>query len=195
MTEAAALSFSKDERQRITLFGADRELLTANMVIHESLDRMARAVHEYYRQSSPDRRGWEKLTHYEKQSSRALALHIPAKLLSVGMTLDGGGDTRAFRALLEDRGDILLNLARGEHLRWNAHLLTTGWTQLPFTGEYVGKDTAFRRHPCLTGWDGLKAVGQAAGCDFQQYDIHLIQSLGDIVGAAGFGIRLMEQDK
>ncbi len=185
---AAPLLFSEGELQKITVFGEDRELYTVGLVIHETLDRMARAVHEYYREPSTDGRDWDRLSHYEKQSCRALALHIPAKLFSVGLRLGENADTCAYDELLAHGPGIVENLSKGEHLRWNAHLFTNGWTQLPFDGVYAGKDLQLRRHSCLTDWDSLASLSAAAGQDFQQYDIHLIDHLGSIVRSAGFGI-------
>ena len=184
----APLLFSHNELQDITVFGDDREIYTSDLVIHEALDLMARAVHEYYSRPSADNRSWDLLSCYEKQSCRALALHIPAKLFSVGLRLAENADTCAYDELLAGRSEILGNLSKGEHLRWNAHLFTTGWTQLPFDGVYAGKDVTLRRHPCLTDWESLEALSAAAGQDFQQYDIQLIRHLGDIARSAGFGI-------
>ena len=106
----------------------------------DSMDRLARIVHENY-----DRKGeqpWAGLSLELQESNRAAAAHI-------GLVL---------RALGRSRGEVLADgfdwspvglesLAEAEHRRWSAQKLMDGWCPEPSLGE--GQDRGRKLHGCL----------------------------------------------
>lgn len=177
----------------IVSFGEDSILVQADVVINERLDHMAKAVHRYYCKVNNGGLPWQRLSLYDRDSSRALAVHIQTKLYALNMELvkmDGPAKQRSgpFDVLIASRPDILENLAASEHMRWCAHLATHGWTQLPMGEVFQKKDSANKRHPCMADWNELVRISQLAGCDYQELDRALIRSLSDIAADGGMQI-------
>jgi hypothetical protein len=182
----------------IVTFGSDLPLEDAEIVINERLDHMAKAVHQYYCKAYSGGKPWRQLSIYERESSRALAMHIPMKLCTLHLTLkenpDGSSPSKSnpYDELLSGRPDVLENLAIGEHMRWNAYLATHGWTQLPLDDVFSRQDVASKRHPCLVPWEDLARISRLAGRDYQELDRQLIRSLASI--AADGNMRIEKAD-
>ena len=182
----------------IMTFGSELPLEDADIVINEQLDHMAKAVHRYYCKAFSGGKPWRQLSIYERESSRALAMHIGMKLCTLHLTLKENADGSAlcesnpFDELLLNRQDILENLAISEHMRWNAYLATHGWTQLPVDDVFIRQDVANKRHPCLVPWEDLARISQLAGRDYQELDRQLIRSLAYI--AADGNMRIEKAD-
>lgn len=110
---------------------------------------------------------------YNRRSSLASALHIPAKLKEAGVSFDvAEGNTRrkrtpgelaaAFEDAIKKDPALLEKLAQTEHLRWNAYMRSEGWRGASFeeVAGYVQKTKSHkeplcRLHPCLTTWEEL----------------------------------------
>ena len=177
----------------ILAFGEDSILERADVVINERLDHMAKAVHRYYCKTYHVGLPWQRLSIYERESSRALAMHIQVKLHTLNMELEDIGDTAKkrispFDALVASRPDILENLAISEHMRWCAHLATHGWTQLPIQDVFQKADRSQKRHPCMADWKELERISRLAGKDYRELDRALIRSLSDIAADGGMQI-------
>lgn len=175
-------------------FGLLEQIFSEEMIIHEKLDRTAAAVHMYYQMFYGDSKekaeeSWKQAKIFEKESSRSLALHLPAKLYSMGYQMKEGAKTEGFRQYLEDHPLLVKNLAYGEHLRWETFFFTRGWTG--FDGELPegkNKDLKRKRHACLVPWDELKIVGERYHADYQYLDEHFIRNMDQIAELAGCGL-------
>lgn len=177
----------------ILSFGEDSILEHADVVINERLDHMAKAVHRYYCKTYNGGLPWQRLSMYERESSRALAMHIQTKLFALDMELVKNDDpaeqrSNQFDVLIASRPDILENLAISEHMRWCAHLATHGWTQLPIGDAFQKADRFQRKHPCMADWEELGRISKLAGRDYQELDRALIRSLSDIAADGGMQI-------
>lgn len=136
-------------------------------VIGESLDRMARIIHENWlaetrkqiaaarargdeelarrHEAKATCRPWDELSEEQKGANRSQADHIPFKLRAVG--LDPATARRSDWAELSP--DQIESLARLEHARWAAYCWMTGWTHA------ILRDDAAKQHPNLVPYDDL----------------------------------------
>ena len=184
--------FSGEREDRIgsiTVFGNYDQLFTREIVVNETLDTMARAVHSFY-----DKDGgtpWELLPLHLKNSNRAAASYIDAYLHIMKLRLlresdleppvPAGMTEEDFRAAVE-KEPLLENLARTEHLRWNAFHFAAGWTRKPMdevTGWESRKDELTKRQVCLVGWDALADLSWIG--DFKESDRENIRNIAKII--------------
>ena len=146
-------------RPHVRAFGMIESVFAWDVLLHESEDRAARALHERYRHqqmragvSYAHNPAWEDLPDDLKESNRHAADHIAIKLRALGYedrplrALAGrvfSGRIKHFTAAQEDL------LARMEHLRWCAERRVDGWT--------VGSVTDWNRkiNRDLVPWDDL----------------------------------------
>jgi hypothetical protein len=134
-------------------FGSFDSVCGLEMVVHERLDRLAQAVHEFYTQDQVKRGTggestvpWAVLPPEYRESSRANADHIPIKLRVIGARL-APRDTVA-EPITKFTGEQIEILAEMEHARWVAERRLTGWTSGP-------KDVRRRTNPNLVPWSDL----------------------------------------
>lgn len=176
-------------------FGCMEQIYSYDVLINEELDALAKAVHwhyQIYNQTGKDMElAWKQASLYEKMSSRALAIHIPWKLECAGFQKVPGPWDDTYERELERSPALMENLSIGEHLRWNAFLLASGWKTVSPNALPAGqrKDPSNRLHVCLVPWEELKDVGKYYQCDFQALDMHFVKSLGQILQNAGYTIR------
>ncbi len=153
----AALLSSGNEgsvlNQRLYPFGMVEDVFTLDALLHESDDRVARALHEDYQQkqrqkgvSDEENPGWEQLPESLIASNRHAADHIPIKVRALGYHVarlqPGLAPIESF-----DKDEVDL-LARMEHFRWCAERWLLGWKKGP-------KDIALKTNPNLVSWEEL----------------------------------------
>lgn len=136
-------------------------------VVGESLDRVAKAIHENWLKetrlqiaaartagnealaSSHEKKAtfkpWEKLSEEQKGANRSQADHIPFKIRAAG--LDPKTATKTAWEKLPDQQ--VERLARMEHARWAAYYWMTGWT---FAAD---RNDTRKEHPNLVPYDDL----------------------------------------
>ncbi|NIA14101.1 MAG: hypothetical protein GWP08_08465 [Nitrospiraceae bacterium] len=167
-------------------FGSDREALTWETFNDNSLDTLARAIHERYRESqlAKGRPGndaglqpWDRLRPDFRDSCRKQADHHYVKLRAIGCTPvpfpEGCPDTQP----LLDRGKELVQphmelLARMEHARWCTERLLAGW-------RYAPEDDKERRESAsLVPWDALTET-------VKDRDREPIRDIPDLFGEIG----------
>lgn len=178
----------------VRCFGERETLFSAQVLVDETLDRLAKAVHAFYCTEYALDTPWDALTLHAKDSNRSSALHIHTKLYTLGLQTKAGESTALLEQKLKDP-DVVLGLSQMEHLRWNAYHYTNGWRTLPLE-EANGKtkDEARRLHVCLVDYDALDAVSAAFGRDFKRADSTLVEHLPEILQSAGLGTALWEDD-
>ncbi len=187
----------------LRFFGRNADIFTESIIINESMDRMARQMNalfnSIYHIEPAD--NWRSLDSFTKESNRSAAANIATKLRLLGLEMfekgknkaDGGG--KKSPVALNDylQGERLDNLARQEHLRWNAFHYASGWSSWPLsrTGEAKkAKDLKNRRHACLVSWDELEEVTRHFNQHptFQQLDYEQVKNISRILEYCGYDV-------
>ncbi len=188
----------------IRFFGRSSDIFTENIIINESMDRMARKMNalfnSIYHMEPAD--NWGSLDTFTKESNRSAASNIATKLRLLGLGMVEKEKNTEKTALSVGRrvnlmdylvGEKLDNLARQEHLRWNAFHYASGWTTWPLNqiGEAIkAKDLKNRRHACLVSWDELVAVTEHFNQNptYQDLDYEQVKNIAMILEHAGYEV-------
>jgi hypothetical protein len=116
----------------------------------------AKAIHHFYNQLKPfaQRIPWEQLSYMKKVSNIAAAESLETKLKLMGKTREEIIEMSEieFQLFLQENPDRLLNLAKSEHLRWNATYFNRGWKtwrllEIPRNAPYQNEKQHL--HACL----------------------------------------------
>ncbi len=187
----------------IRFFGRSPDIFTENIIINEAMDKMARKMNalfnSIYKIEPAD--NWGKLDTFTKESNRAAALNISTKLKLLGLEAkeiscdnDIEINNRA-PVNLNDylTGERLDNLAKQEHLRWNAFHFASGWVTWPLDkidNPIKAKDLANKRHACLVSWDELEDVTSMFNQNpsYQQLDYEQVKNVSLILEHAGYDV-------
>ncbi|MEK6324289.1 MAG: NAD-binding protein [Acidobacteriota bacterium] len=155
------------------------------MILNESQDILARAIHEAYvhkqeseGQSAPENPNlvrWEMLPEEIKDSNRQQADHIAVKLRSVGYSTHPV--SREESAHVEFTPEEVELLAEMEHGRWHAERSLAGWSYDPAT-----RDLERKTSPYLVDWDQLPD-------QIRDYNRHTVREIPAFLAKAGFEIR------
>jgi hypothetical protein len=148
------------------LFGAGRE-------------RLARAIHEHYRETQRDEKpagdaallAWESLDEALRESNRRQADQIPDKLLRVSCGFAPANGAARFEGFTHDEIEALSEM---EHERFVAERCAAGWTAGP-------RDVAAKQTPHLVPWSELDE-------SVKEYDRHAVRAIPTVMAAAGFEI-------
>lgn len=163
---------------------------SADVVIDETNDKIARDIHEKYFASQKgvdfvegalDDGGsmhpWENLNEWYRGSNRSVAAHFDVKLRALGfMKVPAIPEDISTGASLEMSVDELEGLAEMEHRRWLAFHLIGGWRQ----GD--SRDNAKRIHP------SIKPYGQLSEKE-KQKDRDTVLNMATQLKDAGFSVR------
>ena len=165
---------------RIHAFGMTEDVFTWDVLLHESEDRLARAIHENYRRErakehvpDKDNPGWEDLSEDFRESNRQAADHIAVKLRAVGYHDEPL--TKEKQAIIDFEEQETLLLAKMEHVRWCAERWLDGWEFGPV------RDPAKRISDSLVQWDKLPI-------DRQKRDIEQVAAIPAVLSEAGLGV-------
>jgi hypothetical protein len=177
-----------EDINKIDIFGDYDDIFTQDIIVHEEMDLLAKAVNASYQFADLAKAGreelnkksaesWHEQSTHIKNSNRAAAAFIRAHLYVLGLELITKKESRlAARPPLtgEEFEDLFFDRVTGavtpvgqaagqtEHLRWNAFHYTYGWTELPIdeVTTYASRiDEKKKKHACLVGWDTLPLVG------------------------------------
>ncbi|WP_226670862.1 NAD-binding protein [Metabacillus litoralis] len=166
-------------------FGALEDVLTEEIVIQEQLDRMAKLAHAMYEEKTANSKAWDELSHFEKQSNRALMNHYETKLFLLGYEAHEqipDKESVPKDTFTTDMQTKLEQLSIVEHKRWNAFHFSKGWDV--YNVEYVTKtnhkDPENKLHACLVDWDELDTISSIREINFKQYDRDTILQLYEI---------------
>lgn len=153
----------------------DRRVLTPEVLLETTVERIARALHGSYRKhaepTDPSAVPWADLPESLRASNRSQAEHVAEKLRATGRVLmpDDGEPTEAFTE------DEVQHLGRLEHDRWTAERLAAGWTAGP-------RDPAARTTPYLVPWEELTE-------EVREIDRQFVRALPDVLVDAGLVLR------
>lgn len=200
-------------KRHIHLFGTAESIYSHKTLFNTELENLAFAVHLAYCRNLDKEKGdaeYEaaalgfKTSEYSRRSSMASALHIPAKLWMCIGGEDGAGDIFAdenvdfYESKMKSREEVE-RLARKEHDRWNAFMLSEGYQQASIeemlcysgkTEKHKHKDGDAMLHPCITDWDSLDelqaSIKNAYGRDerFKESDRNIVLCIPEIIRKA-----------
>ena len=165
---------------RLHAFGMKEDIYTWDVLLHESEDRLARALHEdYWRQRQhsgapvAENPAWQELRDDFKESNRHAADHLPVKLRALGYH-EAPLQPERERVLKFEDHEISL-LAKMEHARWCAERWLANWEHAPKT------DRAKKLSCALCQWDALPS-------DEQKKDPEQVNAIFRVLEQIGHGI-------
>ena len=177
-----------DKKYELNAFGSIKELYYNNPIINSEIENIAKQIHLSYNKNDLDFIEYYK-TEYNIRSSRASAAHIKYKLYSVlGDNYTGQieKDIEIFNELIKDE-EILSQLAKNEHDRWNAYMRSEGFKRA--TVEEVQKYKKItnsyqyplaKLHPAIVEYNQLDEVGKKIGKDLKRGDEDFIKNMGGL---------------
>lgn len=206
------------DKRNIKVFGTTDSVYSNSKLFNSRLENLAFAVHLCYCDAlgePSDSFKFKKAlndfytSEYSRRSSMAVALHITAKLHSLGIKFDTAADAkhlvtsedlRLYESKIQDK-KILLSLAKNEHERWNAFVRSEGFRSAsietfkkyaPIT--HSNKDEIAKLHPCIVSWDKLDILQKEYDAlrdelklkpnNFKQNDIDIIEKIPEIIKKA-----------
>ncbi len=200
------------KNRNINLFGTTESIFSNTTLFNSELENMAFAVHlAYWERLGVDESSKEykevyrdfKTSEYDRRSSMAAALHIPAKLCMCEAIKNTGKDIltdeniAVFAKQLKEEKGLFDRLVFNEHDRWNAFMLSEGYDRATidemmlyskFTKEH--KDEGAMLHPCITDWESLDKLqstfNEAYGKKkrFKFYDEEIVRKIPCILATA-----------
>jgi hypothetical protein len=185
---------------RLKGFGTLEKLLSREILVEATIDKLARAWHDEYRKTlpperhdAPANRPWPELPEFYKMSNRRACDHLPIKLAQAGLRMEevakstdrNPGKTRepVVVELTPEEADLL---ARLEHRRWLIERRLLGWRHGQKRSE------AKRLNPLLVEWEKLPEDDKErrrkettdlpkmlAGAGYVLRRVHLVRAYGD----------------
>ena len=180
-------------------------LYDAQLLSRDGLDQMAMILNHRY-QVEMDKtmlETWMECDYFSRQSCRASADFAGAMLRMAGISAEEAV------AGWQPTGQLLLNLSKTEHLRWNAFHYCMGFTamtdeefnqraaqyrdQMENQGKAsirITKNMVARTHACLVDWDDLELLAEkeyevtGKYTDYQQLDAENVLALPALMCAA-----------
>jgi voltage-gated potassium channel Kch len=174
-TAGALGELAHRDSPNLRVISLDASLLTPQVLLDSTTERIARALHDSYRRTTPtgdaSAVAWDELPESLRASNRAQADHVASKLALVGRVLvpDDGTAPDSFT---EDEVDRLGEL---EHERWVNERLAAGWTP-------GSRDPGARTTPYLVPWAELDE-------SVREVDKRFVRELPDILADAGLLLR------
>lgn len=193
-------AFTTDGRVRSHTSLYDPELLSM-----KTLDKMAMILNHRYQAPSDKTplENWMECDYFSRQSCRASADFADAMLRMAGISAEQAMQD------WQPSGELLLNLSKTEHLRWNAFHYCMGFSTMTDeefdsrAAEYrrqmetegkatirISKNMAGQTHACLVSWEGLTELSEKEGkitgkyTDYQHMDAENVLALPDLLRTA-----------
>jgi hypothetical protein len=183
------LLFDPSKQAGLSIFGREKDIFTENIVVRGDMEKAAKKIHEYYnskKERAQERQSWSELSIMKKLSNNSAANHIHTKLTLAGLTVE---DVKKFETT-EDFVNYLgserfENLAKEEHLRWNALHFANGWNtwnldEIPESAA-SNKDELRKLHACLVSWEELTTVKERFKEDYYAYDYVNVSNIFELV--------------
>ncbi len=184
---------------RLKGFGTLESLLSREILVDATTDKLARAWHEEYRRTlpperhdAPANRPWAELPEFYKMSNRRACDHLPIKLAQAGLRMEEASSSKPFDrktrepAVVEFTLEESELLAHLEHRRWLIERRLLGWRHGPKRNE------AKRLNPLLVEWAKLPEADKEqrrqetadlpkmlASAGYVLRRVHLIRAYGD----------------
>lgn len=159
----------------LRVISLDRRVLTPEVLLDGTVERIARALHEDYRRHTPSDDPsavpWADLPEQLRASNRAQASDVATKIRATHRVLvpDDGDPPDVFTDAEVD------HLGHLEHDRWTSERLAAGWTAGP-------RDAHARTSPYLVPWEELDE-------DVREVDRQFVRALPAVLADAGLVLR------
>lgn len=167
----------------------------------DKIDRMAMVLNHSYCGGPSPQEDWKSCDYFSRMSSRASADFAHSMIYAAGQT-----EEDILAGSWNPQGILLENLAKTEHLRWNAFHFAMGFSPMPEsvyaqrTAQYlkekaetgtgrtrIGKDLVSRYHACLIPWDQLDSLSAlensitGGSVNYKDADRKNIIAMGDVI--------------
>ena len=180
------MKVATEKFQPIKIFGSNESIFTEEIIINEARAIVAKKIHDYYNNKKDVSKqvAWQDLSHIKKITNISAAIHLKTKLAMTGLQVDdiklNSCENDFLAQLGRERYD---NLAKGEHLHWNATLFSNEWdTWHPIRGEHLtNKDERKKLHACLVDWEELEEVEKIFGEPYRDYDCDSIRKIWKLI--------------
>ncbi|MCL1872599.1 MAG: RyR domain-containing protein [Clostridiales bacterium] len=154
------------------------KLVLRKVILNSYVDKLAIAIHEDYRKKMqttghgdyPSVVLWDDLPEEFKDSNRNQARHIGRKLKEAGYNYDAGDTSFSSVEVFDE--EIVLLMAKNEHIRWLDEKIAGGWKYDPV------RDDANKSHPLLIEWKNLPDEEKQKDINAVQNIIPLLKSVG-----------------
>lgn len=167
----------------------------------DKMDRMAMVLNHSYCNGPSPQEDWKSCDYFSRMSSRASADFAQSMVHAAGMTFE---DIQA--GAWSPQGELLENLSKTEHLRWNAFHFAMGFHPMPedifqeraalYLKEKtesgkgktrISKDLIGKYHACLIPWDDLDVLSErensitGGNVNYKDADRKNILAMGDVI--------------
>ena len=166
----------------LVCFGDCDEIFCEESVIRREIENEAIRNHNnYINHSDPDRKvkPWVEIGKMKQISNVSAMEHQPTKLMLMGMTEAEIAKFKNEEEFTHKIGnDRLENLAKAEHLRWNANYFVHGWNTWSLD-KVTGKSTSDevrKLHTCLVDWETLEQV-EKRFYELKKYDVITVKKI------------------
>jgi hypothetical protein len=183
------LLFNPAKQVVLSIFGREKDIFTEKIIVRGDMEKTAKKIHEYYnskKEEGPKRQSWHELSVIKQLSNISAANHIYTKLRLSGLTVE---DVKQFETIEDFEnylgGERFENLAKEEHLRWNALHFANGWntwnlSEIPGNAGF-NKDEERKLHACLVNWTDLAPVKERFNEDYYAYDFENVSNLFELI--------------
>ncbi len=168
-----------EDGEKITYFGKGEDVFTHNVIVNDSLSKIAIKLHEIYLSKNVQSDPWDKLDYFTVFSNIHSALNLRVTLNLLGLDYEENGECKNLDLIekrlnresintFEDyfKESSLNALIAQEHNRWNAYHLLSGFLPLERKAitkdpncttkiKFIIKDTVTKRHASLTTHRGI----------------------------------------
>jgi hypothetical protein len=169
----------------INIFGMNKNIFSYENVIDETIIKRAKKANLHYIEMYGEKNIdsdeiWYDLRSMDKLSNISQVMHLQTKLYLIGLNEKDikkkYANAKSFSNSLTN--EVKLNLAKTEHLRWNANYFVQGWQvwdikDIPTDIKKAGKpnkDFMRELHVCLVDWEDLSKLKPIFGTDYQNLD-------------------------
>jgi hypothetical protein len=191
---------------RLKGFGTLESLLSREILVDGTIDKLARAWHDEYRKTlpperhdAPANRPWAELPEFYKMSNRRACDHLPIKLAQAGLRMEAVSKSGPVDLKQKSREPIVTELtaeetdllAHLEHRRWLIERRLLGWR------HGAKRSEAKRLNPLLVEWAKLPETDKEqrrkettdlpkmlAGAGYVLRRVHLIRAYGNWLAEA-----------
>ncbi|MCB0670190.1 MAG: NAD-binding protein, partial [Saprospiraceae bacterium] len=180
---------SKINETKVRSYGLPQYTSETEAIFGESLDELAKALHEEYLQDQMKKpnfgkkeahKPWPELDEVYKDSNRRAADHIAVKLRAIGCEIVSSEDPRSSFKLSPEELEILAQL---EHRRWLAERQLTGWTY----ADIPQSDPKKKESPYILPWSQITK-------DIRDYDRDAVRKIESVLARVGKnGVRRLQQ--
>lgn len=193
--------------------GEEAGTYTESLIWKTDVDALAKKINAFYCQDSNEEESWNGLDFFTQNSNRSVAYNLRNKFNMLGFDIEKGEfDEEAYAAFEKQyrEGKARENLAKEEHLRWNAFHFANGWKPMKkaeiavVDGLVKMKNPTEKKHACLTsveGLDLLAAYGKELGekysltekavkkTDTFRFDFTVMDNARTILEDAGYTVK------